>query len=150
MVAAPIVQPNEKMDQRRHLDPTKKELAYNPKFDELYAPLVGPDNPNKTQQESAVKNTLNGYVEDAHVNNFQFELERRTFHSYGYAHDPSQDNPGSQMISNIEGALPTDENPENKTVFEAVKARPKDKRKREKNDDPTDIEGFLGPWGELN
>lgn len=25
--------------------------------------------------------------------------------------------------------------------------RPADKRKRKKNDDPADIEGFLGPWG---
>ena len=139
-MAAPTVQPNEKMDDRRHLDPTTKELAYNPKFEELYAPLAGPVNPHKTQQESAVKNTLAGYVEPAHINNFQFELERRTFHSYGYAHDPSQDS--GKMVTNTEGEEIDEENA--KTVFEAVKARPKDKRKREKNDDPTDIEGFLG------
>ena len=75
VVSAPIVQPNETMDDRRHLDPMTKELAYNPKFDELFAPVAGPVNPNKTQQESAVKNTLAGYVEPAHVNHFQFELE---------------------------------------------------------------------------
>ena len=142
IMAAPVVQPNEKMDDRRHLDPGTKELAYNPKFDELYAPVVGPQNPNKTQQENAVKNTLAGYVEPAHLNDFQFELERRTFHSYGFAHDPSSDNPGHKVVTNKDDL---ESNPDaGKTVFEDVKARPKDKRKREKNSDPADIEGFLG------
>merc|ERR1711976_375325 len=145
LVSAPTVQPNETMDSRNHVDPGTKELAYNPKFDELFAPVVGPVNPHKSQQEAATKNTLAGYVEPAHVNNFQFELERKTFHSYGFAHDPSQDNPGNKMITNQEDGL--NDKFEKKTVFEAVKERPRDKRKRDKNDDPTDIEGFLGPWG---
>lgn len=34
-----------------------------------------------------------------------------------------------------------------KTVFESTKLRPLDKRKRKKNNDPADIDGFLGPWG---
>merc|ERR1711942_382014 len=55
--------------------------------------------------QEAHKNTLSGYVEDAHVNAFEFE-----------------------------------------TVFEDVKKRPLDKRKREKNTDPADIDGYLGPW----
>merc|ERR1719359_1729557 len=33
-----------------------------------------------------------------------------------------------------------------KTVFEDTKKRPLDKRKKERNDDPSDIEGYLGPW----
>ena len=58
--AAPDVQPNEEMDPRRHLDPTTKEIKYNPKYEELYAPVVGPNNPFQTEQEAAVKNTLTG------------------------------------------------------------------------------------------
>jgi len=34
-----------------------------------------------------------------------------------------------------------------KTVFESTTLRPSDKRKRNRNSDPSDIEGFLGPWG---
>lgn len=34
-----------------------------------------------------------------------------------------------------------------KTVFEATKTREGDKRKRQRNDDAGDIEGYLGPWG---
>ena len=32
-------------------------------------------------------------------------------------------------------------------MFEATKARQGDKRKRQRNDDAGDIEGYLGPWG---
>ena len=48
------------------------------------------------------------------------------------------------MITNKDEAVEED-----KTVFEDVKPRPKDKRKREKNADAADIEGFLGPWGKF-
>jgi len=32
------------------------------------------------------------------------------------------------------------------SVFESTKPRPKDKRKRDRNDDPSDVNGYLGPW----
>lgn len=35
------------------------------------------------------------------------------------------------------------------TVFEAAKQREGDKRKRLKNDDASDIDGYLGPWGKF-
>lgn len=44
---------------------------------------VGPDNPFKTKHQKASKNTLTGFVEGAHVSEFHFETERRTFDSYG-------------------------------------------------------------------
>ena len=43
--------------------------------------------------------------------------------------------------------FPTFQGSDFKTIFEADgKKRPLDKRKREKNADPSDIEGYLGPW----
>lgn len=39
-----------------------------------------------------------------------------------------------------------DANNQIKTVFEKLEKRPADKRKRMKNNDPADIEGFTGPW----
>ena len=44
---------------------------------------MGPAHPFKTRQQLAKKNTLSGYVEPAHFDAFQFENQRRTFHSYG-------------------------------------------------------------------
>lgn len=32
-------------------------------------------------------------------------------------------------------------------MFEKIPKRPQDKRKRIRQNDPEDIEGFLGPWG---
>ena len=34
-----------------------------------------------------------------------------------------------------------------KTVFEKMKKRPGDKRAREMASDPSNIDGYLGPWG---
>lgn len=39
------------------------------------------------------------------------------------------------------------EEAQGKSVFESIKKRPLDKRKRNKNDNPDDVTGFLGPWG---
>lgn len=47
----------------------------------------------------------------------------------------------------IIGAKEVAEESGGKTVFESTLLRPSDKRKRHRNDDPADIEGFLGPWG---
>lgn len=131
-------------DVARAIDPSTKELAYNPKFDELFAPVQGPDNPFLTEQMRAPRNTLSGYVEKAHISAFNFENQRRTFHTYGFALDPSVNGEvadGSSYVGDLQTAYDTD----GKTVFESPK--PKKKRKQEKNDDPADIEGFLGPWG---
>lgn len=131
-------------DVQRVIDPSTKELMYNPKFDELYAPIQGPENPFLTEQMRAPKNTLSGYVEKAHISAFQFENQRRTFHTYGYALDPSVNNSaddGNGFVGDLQAAYDTD----GKTVFESP--LPKKKRKQEKNDDPADIEGFIGPWG---
>lgn len=142
--AAPIVLPTNIEDQTKHIDPTAKEIDYNPKYDELFAPSLGPINPFKTQQQHSERNTLSGFVEPAHVSSFQFESQRRTFASFGYAIDPTEgDNNGQEVIGAKEEAEKTNV----KTVFESTKLRPLDKRKRKRNNDPSDIEGFLGPWG---
>lgn len=128
----------------RVIDPTSKELAYNPKFEELYTPVQGPANPFLTKQQSAQRNTLSGFVEKAHISEFNFENQRRTFHTYGFALDPSTnaaENDGQTFVGDVQEAHDTN----GKTVFEAPKT--KSKRKQEKNDKPEDIEGFLGPWG---
>ncbi|KAK7868527.1 hypothetical protein R5R35_004810 [Gryllus longicercus] len=144
--AAPSVVPLGAVDTMRHIDSTSKEVMYNPKFEELFAPEVGPENPFQTQQQKAHKNMLSGYVEQAYISDFQFENQRRTFTSFGYALDPTVD--GSALEGKtIIGATEAAKEADGKTVFESTKERPSDRRKRNKNDDPADIQGFLGPWG---
>lgn len=144
--AAPAVATKEAVGGVKPIDPNSKELLYNPKFENLFAPVVGPENPFKTQQQKALKNTLAGYVEPAHVNDFHFESQRLTFSSYGYALDPTADgsmDEGHRMIGSTESGAP-DSNA--LTVFEKTKVRAGDKRKKAKNNDPSDIDGFAGPW----
>lgn len=128
------------------MDPTSKEILHNPKYDELFAPNVGPENPYRTEQMQSHRNMLSGYVEPAHMSEFQFENQRRSFNSFGFALDPTVGGnivEGSKIIGSVELA----EDANHKTVFESTKLRPLDKRKRRKNNDPSDIDGFLGPWG---
>lgn len=128
----------------RTVDPKSKEILYNPRYEELYAPVLGPENPHLTEQQKAPRNMLSGYVEKAHISEFNFENQRRTFHTYGYALDPSvngETSEGHSFVGDLQTAYDTD----GKTVFESP--MPKKKRKQDKNDKPEDIEGFLGPWG---
>jgi pre-mRNA-processing factor 17 len=67
----------------RHIDSTTKDVMYNPKYEELFAPEIGPENPFQTRQQRAHKNMLSGFVKQAYIKAFQFENQRRTFNSYG-------------------------------------------------------------------
>ena len=58
--ANPAVEIAEAVSDLVPIAPDAKEVMYNPKYDELFTPLVGPDNPLKTQQAKADKNTLAG------------------------------------------------------------------------------------------
>lgn len=143
--SAPEVHPTGLDDGKIHIHPDTQELTYNPKYEELFAPILGPLNPFKTQQQQIEKNVLSGHIEPAHVSEFQFETQRRTFASFGYALDPSVSTDGQMKVV---GSTDEGKYPENVvTVFETTKIRPLDKRKRKKNSDPSDIDGFLGPWG---
>lgn len=143
--AAPEVLPTGLDDSKIHIAPDTKELQYNPKYEELFAPVLGPANPFKTKQQQIDKNVLSGHIEPAHVSEFQFETQRRTFASFGYALDPSISTDGQIKVV---GSTDEGKDPDGVvTVFETTKVRPLDKRKRKKNADPSDIDGFLGPWG---
>ena len=112
--SAPEVLPNEKMDSRRHIDPNKKEVDYNPKYEDMFAPMVGPSK-SADDDEDKPKNMLTGFVEEAHINEFQFELQRKTFHSYGFAQCPEQ----NKLIGDEDKA----QKAEFKSVFEDTKVR---------------------------
>ncbi|XP_048239614.1 pre-mRNA-processing factor 17-like [Haliotis rufescens] len=139
--AAPAVAP--KYDgNSRLLDINVKEVKHNLKYEDMYAPQVGPLHPFKTRQFQSNRNMLSGYTEPAHVSDFQFENQRRTFTSYGYALDPSND---QTEVDKVVGDNTAAEDNKGITVFE-VKPSAGEKRKKEKNRDPADIDGYLGPW----
>lgn len=140
--ATPTVDSKAGVNQIVPVDVSSKQLAFNPRYEDLYAPQVGPDNPFKTLSQKIKKNTLAGFAEPAHVNDFHFEMERRTFHSYGFAHDPTEYTEPHKLIGDAKVDDTT-------TVFEKDAAKEKKKQKRVKNDDAADIEGFKGPWAPI-
>jgi pre-mRNA-processing factor 17 len=77
------------------------------------------------------------------LSDFQFENQRRTFDSFGYAADPSV---GEHATPQLIGNQLTAEMNEGRTIFETNIKRSNDKRKKEKNYDSSDVEGFQGPW----
>lgn len=136
-----VIQKKYELDQGRKLmDPTSKEVTVNVKYEDMFAVEVGPVNPFKSRQQLAKKNTLSGFVEDANFSKFHFDNQQKTFTSYGYAMDPSQD--GESYV----GDLSRFEENEGKSVFETTKIRPGDKRKREGPGNPEDVDGYQGPW----
>ncbi|PIK50226.1 putative pre-mRNA-processing factor 17 [Apostichopus japonicus] len=143
--SAPLVEPSHKLEDANNpykpLDPSTKEVQYNAKYEQMFAPEAGPVNPFKTQQQAASKNMLAGFVENANFSAFQFENQRRTFTSYGFAVDPSTDS-SDRIVGDSQKMVDA----EGKTVFESSQKRPGDKRKKTKNMDASDIDGYEGPW----
>ncbi|XP_071955313.1 pre-mRNA-processing factor 17-like isoform X3 [Antedon mediterranea] len=113
--SAPVVDSKEEVGASIGIpvDFAKKEVSFNPTYEQLFAPKVGPVHPFKT------------------------------FHSYGYALDPSSESDGTKIVGLVEEAKKN----EGKTVFETTAVRPGDKRKKVRKNDPSDIDGYLGPWG---
>ena len=96
-----------------------------------------------SQQQRSFKNLLNGHAESTTLSDFQFENQRRTFDSFGYAADPSVGEHGTpQLIGDQTSA----EVNQGMTIFETKRKKLTEKRKKDKNVDPGDVEGFQGPW----
>ncbi|KAJ6224705.1 hypothetical protein RDWZM_003250 [Blomia tropicalis] len=111
-----------------------KELTYNPKYENLYAPTYGPNNPSKPNK-MVKKNFLTGTIEPAFVSDTNFELERKTFHAYGAAANPSDSSSTNDLVSKPGGST---EPP-----------RERQKRKKIRNMDSSDVDGYTGPWAEF-
>ncbi|XP_026111502.1 pre-mRNA-processing factor 17-like [Carassius auratus] len=142
--SAPEVAVKEDVMTGVHLDPALKEVTYNPSYETMFAPEFGPANPFRSQQMAAPRNMLSGYAEPAHVNDFMFEQQRRTFSTFGYALDPSLDTSQVSSSSYI-GAVEEAEKNKGLMAFETG-VKKSEKRKKVKGGDASDIESFLGPW----
>eukprot|EP00063_Salmo_salar_P068407 XP_014043242.1 PREDICTED: pre-mRNA-processing factor 17-like [Salmo salar] len=143
--SAPEVAVKEAVETGVHLDPSLKEVTYNPTYETMFAPEFGPVNPYKSQQMAAPRNMLSGYAEPAHVNNFMFEQQRRTFSTFGYALDPSVDTTSQNSSNSYIGAVDEAEKKKGLTVFE-VGPKKTDKRKKVQGGESNDIDNYLGPW----
>ncbi|VDN29893.1 unnamed protein product [Cylicostephanus goldi] len=72
-------------------EPEKPLTIENCKSLALPSLSAGPSNPFKSENQKAPKNTLTGFVEPAHINDFHFTRELRSFDTLGYARNPTAD-----------------------------------------------------------
>lgn len=127
-----------------NLDKTK-ELTYNPRYEDLYAPVVGPVNPDKADQPTK-KNFLTGNLEPAFVSAATFELERKNFQSYGSASNPSDGSLVGSLVTKPVADQPLSDIADPDSMADSGKNLKK--RKRAKNMDSGDVDGYTGPWAE--
>lgn len=121
------------------VDPHAREIRCNLTVDRMYAPVAGPENPEKLSTRS-VKNTLAGFVESTHMSDFHFEDQRRSFDHVGTAADPSQARSlGDTVKKSGSDLVPA-------TVDPNEPATKKKRRARDKNTDSGDVDEYKGPW----
>uniref|UniRef100_A0A5K3EP66 Pre-mRNA-processing factor 17 n=1 Tax=Mesocestoides corti TaxID=53468 RepID=A0A5K3EP66_MESCO len=124
------------------VDPHSTELVHNPRYDQLFAPQVGPENPFASDRQKAPKNMLTGLVEPTNVNTFTFENQYRTFMRYGYSEDPSV---LGENMGKVVGSPERVDESEGKTVAERKGSSKREKRPQASNWDPSSEE-YTGPW----
>ena len=101
--SAPLVLAHEldvKEERNKVVDPKAKEINYNPKYENLFAPEFGPSNPS-TDASKRNHNFLTGHIEDAHLSEVTFELQRKQFHAYGIADNPSDGAAVDEQIKKV-------------------------------------------------
>ncbi|KAL8519041.1 hypothetical protein ACS0TY_010113 [Phlomoides rotata] len=82
------------------IDPTQHLVSFNPTFEQLWAPIVGPSHPYaKDGLAQGLRNHKLGFVENANIESFAFDEQYNTFYKFGYAADPSQ----NSYVGDVEG-----------------------------------------------
>ncbi|CAA2986341.1 pre-mRNA-processing factor 17-like isoform X1 [Olea europaea subsp. europaea] len=80
-------------DAQKPLNPTQHVVSFNPTYDQLWAPVVGPAHPYaKDGLAQGLRNHKLGFVENAAIEPFVFDEQYNTFYKFGYAADPTENN----------------------------------------------------------
>ncbi|KAL2546998.1 Transducin/WD40 repeat-like superfamily protein [Forsythia ovata] len=80
-------------DAQKPLNPTQHVVSFNPTYEQLWAPIVGPAHPYaKDGLAQGLRNHKLGFVENAAIEPFVFDEQYNTFYKFGYAADPTENN----------------------------------------------------------
>ncbi|GAB2220491.1 hypothetical protein Droror1_Dr00008145 [Drosera rotundifolia] len=124
------------------IDPVQHLVAFNPTYDQLWAPLHGPAHPYaKDGIAQGMRNHKLGFVEDAAIESFVFDDQYNTFHKYGYAADPA----GREYVGDVEAL----ERNDGVGVYDMRQSEQK-RRRLEKKKERDEEEGDEGDEGEVN
>ncbi|XP_051150245.1 uncharacterized protein LOC127264768 [Andrographis paniculata] len=85
---------------QKPIDPTQHLVSFNPTYEQLWTPIVGPSHPYaKDGLAQGLRNHKLGFVENANIESFAFDEQYNTFYKFGYAADPSQ----NSYVGDVEG-----------------------------------------------
>ncbi|KAG8959700.1 hypothetical protein FRC03_007617 [Tulasnella sp. 419] len=127
--------------------PTDTQMKVNISYEDMMAPVAGPENPFANQRLPN-QNTLAGHVEEQAMTEHEFRTQHLTHHVLGYSANPSNDPSAPKFLGSLEAA-------EANSFVTADSLRPtkqakKDlKRKRKEKGDVDVVEGegaYVGPW----
>ncbi|KAK3443135.1 pre-mRNA-processing factor 17 isoform X1 [Eucalyptus grandis] len=92
----------------RPIDPSQHAVAFNPTYDQLWAPICGPAHPYaKDGIAQGMRNHKLGFVEDAAIGSFLFDEQYNTFQRYGYAADPCAST-GNEYVGDLDALKQND------------------------------------------
>eukprot|EP00877_Chromochloris_zofingiensis_P007991 jgi/Chrzof1/3445/Cz12g25200.t1 len=75
---------------RHLLDPKARVVKYNLPYQDMAAPVMGPEHPfQKDGLAAGMKNHRAGHVEDTHLHTYAFDEQYNTYHSIGIAAAPT-------------------------------------------------------------
>ncbi|CAD6942974.1 unnamed protein product, partial [Tilletia controversa] len=136
--------------------PTDTEMHVNLRYEDMAAPIQGPENPFSNRKLGAVQNTLSGHVENSAMSEFDFKNQHRTFEQHGYARNPNaavDGRPGSSSWVGDAGAASQSGGAtaaERRGGGPDGRATAKQLRKKRKQSGDVDVvegEGaYVGPW----
>ncbi|KAF3431283.1 hypothetical protein FNV43_RR26013 [Rhamnella rubrinervis] len=90
------------------IDPTQHVVNFNPTYDQLWTPLLGPSHPYaKDGIAQGMRNHKLGFVEDASIAPFVFDEQYNTYQKDGYAADPSA-SAGSNYVGDLDALQKND------------------------------------------
>ena len=89
----------------RPIDPLQHVVVFNPTYEQLWAPIVGPAHPYT--KDWAMRNHKLGFVEDTSIEPFIFDEQYYTFHKYDYAPDPSA-SAGNNYVGDLDALQKND------------------------------------------
>ena len=117
--------------------PTSSVVFYNPKYEALYTPVQGPDNPFRTKKLPN-QNLISGSYEVEGMDDFNFDEQRKSFAVLGYALDPSN---SGRIVGDMQRAVELD-GASISHKFPQIG----EKRKRLEKGKASDPLNYQGPW----
>ena len=121
---------------------TTRTVYHNPTAAVLYAPTVGPHDPSASHPPDCTPNHVLGYVEPTVVSDGFFDTAYHSFISKGHTVDPGHTAAHDTRV--VYDSRRAERQAATSSSSSSSPSSPPNKRRL--LSDPSDVDGFLGPW----